>query len=346
MSGQIGVAINSCGSVAYEHARAYLRDPRCRIVGVTSRTRASAERLVSTLGLDCAIYPDYASLLADPQVQAVSITSPNFLHATEAIAAAAAGKHLLLEKPPGLSHDELDALEAAVRRGATPAGVPLTTLCSFVLRWNPLVQALTALQQQGAFGDILFIQTDYWHGVGSVISADRWISKREFTGSAVLAGGSHAVDLARHFAGEISSVAAFSLRQAEGFDFDTTISAALQLANGGVGRISVSFDCPAPYQFNLEIMGTEGMSRQGRVFAPGRFPQQEDWLALPAPGPDSGAVSHHPFSAEIAHFLDCIGQGRDGDPSLLNAVATARVCLAIDESAARGGAAVAVRAAE
>lgn len=337
MSGKIGVALNSCGMVAYEHARAYLRDERCEIVGVTSRTQASAEKLVSTLGLDCTIYPDYDALLDDARVQAVSITSPNYLHAAEATAAARAGKHLLLEKPPGIHHAELDTLADALR------GSGLSTVCSFVLRWNPLVANLTRLQQEGAYGDVFFVQTDYWHGAGSIINSDRWIAKREFTGSGVLAGGSHAVDLARHFGGDIASVSAYGTHRLEGFEYDTTVSAALQLANGGVGRVSVCLDAPGPYQFNIEIIGSEGMSRQDRVWSKRAFPQQNDWVTIPCITPGSGAVSHHPFAAEIAHFLDCIQEGRDGEPSVAHAIETARVCLAIDESAAQGGAPVAVR---
>lgn len=337
MSAKIGVAINSCGMVAYEHARAYLRDPRCEIVGVTSRTRASAERFVADLGLDCTIYPDYEALLHDSRVQALSITSPNFCHAAEAVAAARAGKHILLEKPPGIHHAELDGLEEALR------GSGLTTLCSFVLRWNPLVANLTRLQEAGAYGEVFFVQTDYWHGVGEIISADRWLARREFAGSAVLAGGSHAVDLARHFAGDIVSVSAYATHRLEGFDYDTTISAAVKLANGGVGRISVCFDAPGPYQFNIEVIGSEGMSRQDRFWSKRAFPAQSDWVSLPCVTPDSGAVSHHPFTAEIAHFLDRIQKGRDGDPSLPHAIETARVCLAIDESAAQDGAPVAVK---
>jgi len=337
MSAKIGVAINSCGMVAHEHAKAYLRDPRCEIVGVTSRTRATAEQFVADLGLDCTIYPDYEALLSDARVQALSITSPNFQHAAEATAAAKAGKHILLEKPPGISHPELDALEAALR------GSGLSTVCSFVLRWNPLVLNLTQMQEKGAYGEVFFVQTDYWHGVGEIISADRWLAQKQFTGSAFLAGGSHAVDLARHFAGDIVSVSAYAQHRLEGFDYDTTISATLKLANGGVGPVSVSFDAPGPYQFNIVVIGSDGMSRDDRFWSKRTFPHQNDWVTVPCLTPNSGSVSHHPFQGEIAHFLDCIQEGRDGDPSVLHAIETARVCLAVDESAAQGGAAVAVK---
>jgi UDP-N-acetyl-2-amino-2-deoxyglucuronate dehydrogenase len=337
VSKKIGVAINACGSVAYEHARAYLRDPRCEIIGVTSRTGESAERLVATLGLDCTLFPDYEALLSDRRVQAVSVTTPNYLHAADATAAILAGKHVLLEKPAGINPTDLNQLQEAVWHHQ------VTTLCSFVLRWNPLVLTLTQLRDQGAFGEILFVQTDYWHGVGSIISPDRWISQREFTGSAFLAGGSHAVDLARHFAGDLDSVAAFSLRRAEGFDFDTTISATGRLNSGGVARISTSFDSPGPYQFNIEIIGTEGMARLNRVWSERMWPNQSDWVTLPCVLPDSGAVSHHPFAAEIAHFLDCIVEGRDGTPSLQDAIKTSWTCLAVDDSANRGGEPVTIR---
>ena len=191
MSEQLGAAINACGWVAYEHARAYINNPHTRLVGVTSRTRASAERLVAELGLDCRIYPDYEALLADDEVDIVSVTTPNFLHARNAIDAARAGKHIVLEKPAGINEQELDELQAAV------AGAGVRSVMSFVLRWNELVLNLKNLLARGAFGELFFCQTDYWHGVGDVIRADRWIARRELAGSAMLTGGCHAVDMER-----------------------------------------------------------------------------------------------------------------------------------------------------
>ena len=214
---QIGIAINACGWVATEHAKAILRNPHTYLVGVTSRRRESAERLVSQLGVDCRIYPDYEALLGDDDVDAVAVTTPNYLHTPNAIDACRAGKHVILEKPVAISHEQCDDL----RRAISEAGI--TGVVSFVLRWNPLVLNIRRLIDSGAIGEVFFAQTDYWHGAGSVISPDRWISQKQYTGSAMLAGGSHAVDMMRFLMGrEPVQAAAFSRGGLEGFDFDTT----------------------------------------------------------------------------------------------------------------------------
>lgn len=329
MAHEIGVAINACGWVATEHAKAIARNPHTYLAGVTSRTRASAERLLRELGLDCPIYPDYEALLSDPRVDAVAITTPNHLHAANALDAARAGKHIILEKPPAITHEECDALEAAVRA----AGV--TTIVSFVLRWNPLVINLRRLLDCGALGEVHFAQTDYWHGVGEIISPRRWLAKREFTGSAMLAGGSHAVDMIRYLvSSEVTRVAAFSRPPAlEGFDYDTSESGLLYFANGALGRVSACFEAVGPYQFNIELLGTEGMARDNRVWSRKLTPEQSDFYELPCILPNSGDVSHHPFQAEIDHFADCVLSGAPCQPDILDALKTTRVCLALDEAA-------------
>ncbi len=332
MSEQLGAAINACGWVAREHAKAYLNNPHTRLVGVTSRTRASAEALVGELGLDCKIYADYEALLADDEVDVVSVTTPNHLHARDAIAAARAGKHIVLEKPAGINEEELDALEAAVAE----AGV--RSVMSYVLRWNQLVLNLKSLVQQGAFGELFFCQTDYWHGVGEVIRADRWLARRQFAGSAMLTGGCHAVDMARNFCGEIESVSAYSHNNpALGFDYDTTTVASVRFASGAVGRISACLEIVAPYHFNIIIMGTEGTAKGNQIWSRQLTPKQNGWVEIPCVCPDSGDVAHHPFQQEIDHLVECVLDGRECVPNIADGVRTSRVCLAIDRSAQNGG---------
>jgi len=337
MSEEIGAAINACGWVAREHARAYLNNPHTRLVGVTSRTRASAEKLGEELGLQCKIYPDYEALLDDDEVDAVSVTTPNFLHAQNAIDAAQAGKHVVLEKPVGINEEELDELGEAVEA----AGV--TSVVSFVLRWNELVINLKRLLERGAFGELFFCETDYWHGLGDVIRADRWLAKKDLAGSAFLTGGCHPVDMARFLCGEITSVSAYSHHGIEGFEYDTTVSASVKYENGAVGRISSCLELVAPYHFNIKLMGTEGTALGNRIWSRKLTPEQSDFFELICELPDSGDVAHHPFQEEIDHFAECILEGRDCDPNIADGIRTSRVCLAVDRSAAAGGEARAPR---
>lgn len=333
MSETLGAAINACGWVAYEHAKAYLRNPHTRIVGVTSRTRASAEELVTELGLDCRIYADYDELLADDEVQIVSVTTPNFLHASDAIAAAEAGKHIALEKPAGINEEELDDLGAAVAK----AGVK--SVMSFVLRWNQQVVNVKNLVERGALGELFYCETDYWHGVGSVIRADRWIAKRELAGSAMLTGGCHAVDMARNFMGEVARVTAHSHNNPSlGFEYDTATVCTFEYQSGAVGKTSAILEIVAPYRFNVIVMGSEGTALGNQVYSRVLAPEQEDYFEIPCITPNSGDVAHHPFQQEIDHLVECIRSGADCVPDIADGIRTSRVCLAADRSAERGGA--------
>src|SRR5688572_8928138 len=108
-----GIAIWGAGWVAGAHARGYAASG-ARIVAVGSRRAESAEALIREHRLDGArVYTDYAQLLADPAVTAVSLCTPNGQHAAEAILAARAGKHVLIEKPVATTPEDFEAVLAA-----------------------------------------------------------------------------------------------------------------------------------------------------------------------------------------------------------------------------------------
>jgi predicted dehydrogenase len=332
MSEQFGAAINACGWVAYEHAKAYMTNPNTRIVGVTSRTRSSAEKLVAELDLDCRIYDDYEALLDDDEVDIVSVTTPNYLHAPDAIAAAQAGKHIALEKPAGIHEEELDDLGAAVEQ----AGVK--SVMSFVLRWNEQVLNVKNMVERGLLGELFYCETDYWHGVGSVIRSDRWIAKKDLAGSAMLTGGCHAIDMARNFMGEVARVTAHSHNNPSlGFEYDTATVCTLEYESGAIGKTSSILEIVSPYRFNVKVMGSEGTALGNQVYSRQIAPEQQEYFEIPCVTPDSGDVAHHPFQEEIDHLVECILDGTDCVPDIADGIRTSRVCLAADRSAANGG---------
>jgi len=170
-----------------------------------SRRKESAQRLVDKFALDCAVGDDFDQVVADPRVDIVNLSGPNHVHTAQGIAAAKAGKHILMEKPMCLSMEENRALSDAVAR----AGVK--SVVSFVLRWNPLVENLKSLLAGGAIGELFYVEVDYWHGLSDWWTGFEWASKRETGGSTMLTGGCHAVDALRWFAGdEVEEVTAFS----------------------------------------------------------------------------------------------------------------------------------------
>ena len=329
---ELGIAIQGAGWVSTEHIRAYQRHPRARIVAIGSRTREGAQRKAHEMGLDVPVFDRFEELLAQPGVEAVSLCTPPERHSMETVLAAGAGKHILIEKPVATNLDDLRRMRDAVRK----AGVK--TVVSFVLRWNPAVLNIKALKAGGALGTTFNVQTDYWHNVEVA-----GLRKKGGGGiGAMLGGGCHAIDTARYLMeSDIVEVSALSwtARSEPGTETgaaDDTV-ALVRFANGGMGKVSGCTTQWMPYNFNIDLFGTDGVVRGNRLYTR-RLPGLTGFAELPTVLPDSGDVAHHPFPGEIAHFIDCILSGRESHVSLEDAVNTHEACFAADMSAARGGA--------
>ena len=337
---QIGVGIFGAGNVSSGHLDAYLHNPRCTVVAIGSRTKEGAAAKAREVGIDpstIGIYDDLDDFLNDKNLDALSITTPQRYHAANVIAAANAGKHCVVEKPIAMSLDELEAMDAAV----TKAGI--RTVCGFVLRFNPATLMTKALIDQGMLGTIYYVQTDYWHNPeqSGYPGSENHLTDQDT--SAMMLGGCHAVDLARYIMGsDVVEVSAIDFSGVEGgWPHPTGQTAIVRFANGKGGKVSASVEQWMPYQFNVDVLGTDGGLRDNRFYSR-KIPGVTGWAQFPTVLPDSGAVSHHPFQGEIDHFVDCIVEGKESHVSVHDGVNTHRTLFAIDRSCAEGGATIAV----
>ncbi|MHC4400001.1 MAG: Gfo/Idh/MocA family protein, partial [Planctomycetota bacterium] len=319
--GKLGVAIHGVGQVAYAHAASWLKNPHTEIVSITSRRAESARRLADKLGLDCHVGDDFEPVLAMDRVHIVNLSGPNHVHTEQGVAAAEAGKHILMEKPMCISMDENRRLRDAV------AAAGVKSVVSFVLRWNPLIENLKSLLAAGAVGDLFYVEVDYWHGLADWWSGFEWARKLEMGGSTMLTGGCHAVDAIRWLTGdEIAEVAAFGNNPKGNFEYEANVAAVLKFRGGAIGKTSALFDADMPYSLNIDLAGTEGTIRDNRVWSKRLFPGQTDWTTMQTILPDSGDVDHHPFDAEMNHLVDCILQDRESHVSIADAYKTHEVC--------------------
>jgi predicted dehydrogenase len=126
----------------------------CRIVAIASRQRSSAEAAARALGIPKA-YGAYALLLQDPEVEAVYNPLPNHLHVPISIQAAAAGKHVLCEKPVALTAEEAGRLIEARDR----AGVLIQE--AFMVRHHPQWRRARELVRSGRIGELRVVQGSY-----------------------------------------------------------------------------------------------------------------------------------------------------------------------------------------
>jgi predicted dehydrogenase len=342
-----GVLIHGAGWVSTQHIAAFVKNPHTRVLAISSRTFDSARRRATAAGLSgVALYDDLEKALAHPGVDIVSICTPQHAHCQNVLAAAQAGKHMIIEKPIGISLDELRQMRSAARR----AGVK--TVVSFVLRWNPLFQTLKAMVADGALGRPYYVEADYLSHNGSWWSG--WNDARTIAQgiSAFLVGGCHAIDALRWFAapGEFEAaipVEVFALSggyrkgspreynpltntwidKAPPMEYDGLEVALVRFNNGAVGKVSVNADCIMPYRFPIRIFGSLGTVFDNRIWSH-KFPGQTDWVEMPAILPDSSDVRHHPFQGEIDHFVECLRNDRESHCNLEDAVKTHEVVFA------------------
>ncbi|MER7402980.1 Gfo/Idh/MocA family oxidoreductase [Streptomyces sp. NPDC000070] len=207
----LGVAVVGFGWMGRVHTQAYARVrhhyPQLplvpELVTVAEEVPGRAEEAAAQFGF-ASTTRDWREVAADPRVQAVSITAPNFLHREIGVAMAEAGKHIWIEKPVGLTAEDARAVADAVAE----AGVQGTV--GFNYRNAPAVEAARELIASGEIGTVTHVRirlfSDYAaHPEGALT----WRYERQRGGSGVLGDlASHGADLARHLLGDITSLTA------------------------------------------------------------------------------------------------------------------------------------------
>jgi predicted dehydrogenase len=332
---QLGVAVCGAGWCAAQHIAAFQRNPRTAVTWVVGR---EVERT------------RYEDVLRAPDVDIVSIATPNHLHADQAVAAAQARKHFVLEKPTGLDEAELVRIRDAVRQ----TGV--RTIVSFVLRYSPFLKFARWLRTDGWLGNIRFVRTQYLSHVTDWYRGWDWLRTREGGRSHLLAAGCHAVDALRWCSGlEPIEVSAFHTHFTEGYEWPTSIVANMTLEHRALAQVTSSTDFMLPYTFVVELMGDRATLRQDLLqwldapvdlealasanpFPDVRLAAATDGAGRPAirihcEMPESADVSHHPFQPEIDELVACVLEGRETSINISEAQKTMEVCLAADRSA-------------
>jgi predicted dehydrogenase len=334
MTKPFGAAILGTGDVSGEHIRAYQANPHTEVRAILSRDSARAAAKAREFGLPhCRPYTSLDELLKADDIQLVSICTPHHLHVEMGVACAQARKHVLVEKPIALDLAGLRQLEAAIRENG------VRSVVSFVLRWNPLFETIKAILAEGSLGSLYYGEIDYLHGITEKYSLFPWVSKRAYGGTALLAGGCHAVDGLRWFIGreavEVFCYGNFSRGNPLGYEYEPNSVTLIRFDDGTLAKTATSFEYMAPYAFPIALMGDRGSIRDNRLFTK-KWPGQTGWATIPTVLPDSGAVTHHPFLAEIDHFVDCILTGQESHCNVADAVKTHEICLAAETSRVEG----------
>ncbi len=329
---KLGVAIIGPGWVAGEHVRGYCGDARTEIraiVGMVPEDKPRAQQYMAKHGFQAEYLESVEQLCRRKDIDAVSICTINFLHYEQALACIKAGKHVFVEKPLCLTQKENRTLADAAKR----AGVQ--THVGHVGRFYPAIVGLKNFRDSGAIGEVFYAESDYWH---EILGA--WKVKRRTSGSALLMGGCHSVDMVRWMIGEeheAVEVSAMSVapRWRKDFDFDPTLSLMAKFSNGAVGRVSCSLECNMPYVFHLQVNGTKGTIRNNGFYSD-MFPKSQGFMHVTSTYLDDWNVAHHPFPEEVRYFVDCVANGTESMLSIPRAFKTYELVFAAELAASKG----------
>jgi predicted dehydrogenase len=184
---------------------------------------------------EIALYSDYREMLKHPELDLVVISTPNWLHAEQAIAFLNAGKHVFLEKPMGIDKKETDAILAAANGSYGRLGI------DFELRYSKFARRLKEFIDSGEYGELRGIEFVHHRGAWLEEGNGIWRTRPEKSGGMYFMEPIHEVDVFRYFAGEVESVQTFaSPNVLPQYGFQDNLCSHFFFENGAVGTILTS----------------------------------------------------------------------------------------------------------
>jgi predicted dehydrogenase len=249
----IGFGIVGCGMIARFHARAIQDVPGTRLVAAFDTVPAAADRLAEATG--CRAYYDLDEMLADKAVDVVTVGTPSGAHMEPAVAAARAGKHVVVEKPLEITLRRCDRIIAECAR----AGVVLSTI--FPSRFHDSSRELKRAVEQSRFGRLTvgdaFVK---WYRTQEYYDSGQWRGTWQLDGGGALMNQAiHSVDLLCWLMGPVAEVRArTALLAHERIAVEDVAMATLQFANGALGVIEASTAIYPGYLKRIEIHGIAG----------------------------------------------------------------------------------------
>ncbi len=241
--------------IARFHVRAIADVPGANLVALVSRSQTAAKKMADELGLKCDLYTDLADALKRPDVHAVIITTPSGAHLEPAVAAAEAGKHVVVEKPLEITAERCDRIIEACEKKR----VKLCTI--FPSRFADANVTLKAAVDAGRFGRLTLGETTCkWWRSQAYYDEGGWKGTRALDGGgAMMNQAIHNVDLLLWMMGPATHVAGFTATLAhERIEVEDTAVACLRFKNGALGVIQATTSVYPGLPKTIGIHGDRG----------------------------------------------------------------------------------------
>jgi UDP-N-acetyl-2-amino-2-deoxyglucuronate dehydrogenase len=339
----VGFGIIGCGTIAHFHARAIGDVRGARLVACYDTVAAAADKLAEATG--CKPYHDLNAMLADPAVEVVTIGTPSGAHLEPALAAARAGKHVIVEKPLEITLRRCDQIIDACDK----AGVVLSTI--FPSRFHDSSGQLKRAIDQGRFGRLtLGDAVVKWYRSQDYYDSGAWRGTWELDGGGALMNQAiHSVDLLTWLMGPVVEVRARTgLLAHQRIAVEDVALATVAFANGAMGIIEASTAVFPGYLKRIEIHGNQGsavMEEEDIIRWDFARPMKQDAAILQTMtqrksggggAADPKAIGHHGHTRQFRDVLTAIKKGQEPLIDGLEGRRSVEIILAVYKAAETG----------
>ena len=356
MSEPLKIGLIGSGGIARRHLTAFLnhRD-QVRLMAVCDIVETAARDYAGRAGIE-AVYRDADEMLREADIEAVDICTTHDTHAPLAVAAAQAGKHVIVEKAMAHTLEGCRAMNAA----ADEAGVHL--MIAQHLRYSPEARAAKRLIEEGGLGEIHAVRTHLMGGGNASPRLGHWMDDRARGGGTLLVTSVHHLDLLRFYVGNVKRVTAVCRSLAPHLQngAEDLVAATLEFDSGAIGDVFAVGGSLAPEGRGYVLFGSKGTlhsttpTREESEASPTRHfgklmvalkedAPRQGWTGPafePLDTSDIDLPTSDYFVNEILHFADCCRTGREPDSSGRDNIETIKIIMGIFESSRRGGEAV------
>jgi predicted dehydrogenase len=330
-------ALVGCGVIAPIHARSIAELPDAELIAVCDVIPEKAQRLAETYPAD--VYIDYHDMVQRDDIDVVVVLTPSGLHAEVGIAAAEAGKHVIVEKPMDVTLAKADALIEACQRSE----VKLCTISQH--RFDPAIVALKRAVDMQQLGQLNFGGSHTkWYRSQEYYDSGSWRGTWALDGGGALINQSiHYVDLLQYIMGPVEELYSYCNGRAhERIEVEDIAVAAVKFRSGAIGLLEGNTAAYPGFVARLDVYGTNGsVIIENDQISQWHLRSQEPCPVEPEPtgfigGTSSKDIWHLSHMRQIKDMIDAIRQNRDPLVNGAEGRKPLEIVLAVYESARTG----------
>lgn len=248
---KLKIGIIGCGKAGRYHAYWYSKNPHCIIKGFYNRSTEKAEALAKQYNAE--VFKEWQQMVKDPEIDIISICTPVSLHKDQAISALSFKKNVLCEKPMALSSEECKLMVDSSVKNSAMLGV------FFNMRFNPVVEAINANIK--SIGNIISIDMSFQFNRKEL----GWRGEESMGTGVLMELGTHAIDLAFCWLGDITKISSEIGSFKKNSDCDDHVFLICRFASGAIGKIYLSYNDPSFYSEQVEGLFGQILGEEGKI---------------------------------------------------------------------------------